>query len=214
MNGLAHLNLIHFLDFYFMLMFIVGTLRRVGQYREVGRLVVTGPTRWPKLLQLVKQYRTIFLTWGTVLPALLALMLSVAQLIASREIWPQANLTVGELAELWVARVLILPLGLLMVGVDVYSAFAVGTFDRREMEKYFDQAEYWLRSHTAHVVRIFTFGYINPRRMVDAEVRKSLLEVTQLLQISLWWLTVQVGLRIAFGLSLWGAWLVMTELAA
>ena len=39
------------------------------------------------------------------------------------------------------------------------------------LEKYFDQAEYWLRPWTAPVVRVFTFGYINPRQMVATEVR-------------------------------------------
>ena len=95
-----------------------------------------------------------------------------------------------------------------MFAVDVYSAVAVGTFDRHEMEKYFDQAEYWLRSRTAHVVRIVTLGYVNPRQMVDVEVRKALTEASELLKVNLWWITVQVGLRVAFGLSLWGTWLV------
>ena len=211
MTGLANLNLIRFLDFYFMLMFLVGTFRRVGQYREVGRMVLTGPGRWPRVLELVRQHKTIFLTWATVLPGLLALALSVVQLIASRQIWPQATLTVGELTELGVAPVLLAPLGLLMIAVDVYSAVAVGTFDRHEMEKYFDQAEYWLRSHTAHVVRIVTLGYVNPRQMVDVEVRKALVEASQLLKVNLWWITVQVGLRVAFGLALWGTWLVTAD---
>jgi hypothetical protein len=210
MSGLANLNLIHFLDFYFMLMFVVGTMRRIGQYREVVHLVLKGPTRWPRLLRLVKAHRTIFFTWATLLPAILAFLLSVVQLMASRQLWPQANLTLAELSGLWSALIPILPLGLAMMGVDVYFVVAIGKFDRSEMEKYFDQAEYWLRSRTAHVVRIFTLGYINPRQMVGFEVRKALLEASQLLQVSLWWMTVQVGLRIAFGLALWGTW-VFTE---
>jgi hypothetical protein len=92
------------------------------------------------------------------------------------------------------------------VGRADYGVMAIGQFDRREMETYFDQAEYWLRSHTAHVVRIFTLGYINPRHMVGVEVRKALVEASQLLQVNLWWMTVQVGLRVAFGLALWGTW--------
>ena len=211
MNGLGQLNLIHFLDFYFVLMFVVGTMRRLGQYREVGRLVLSGPARWPRLLQLVTTHRTIFLTWATLRPALLALLLSIVQLIASRQLWPQANLTLEELSGLWGALLLVVPLGLAMIAVDVYGAVIVGTFDRLEMEKYFDQAEYWLRSRTAHVVRIFTLGYINPRHMVGLEVHKALVEASQLLQVSLWWMTVQVGLRVAFGLSLWGTW-VFTQM--
>ena len=209
MNGLGHLNLIRFLDFYFMLMFLVVTARRLGQYREVLRLVLAGPGRWPRLLQLVKGHRTIFMTWATVRPALLALALSIVQLIASHQLWPHAKLTLEELSGWWAGLFLVVPLGVAMIGVDVYSVAAVGQFDRLEMERYFDQAEYWLRSRTAHVVRIFTLGFINPREMVGAEVRKALTEASQLLQVSLWWMTVQVGLRVAFGLALWGTWVFM-----
>jgi hypothetical protein len=210
MNGLAHLNLIHVLDFYFTLMFLLGTLRRVRQYREIGRLVLTGPSRWPKLLALVKQYRTIFLTWSTVVPALLAALLMVVQLIASRWLWPQANLTLGELGELWWALAVVVPVGVAMLAVDVYFLVVVGSFDRGEMEKYFDQAEYWLRSRAAHVVRIFTLGYINPRARVDTEVQKALVEASRLLNTTLWWMNVQVALRVGFGLALWGSW-ALTE---
>jgi hypothetical protein len=52
-------------------------------------------------------------------------------------------------------------------------------------------------------VRVFTLGYINPRRMVTLEVRKALVEASRLLNVTLWWVTAQVGLRAAFGLSLW-----------
>jgi hypothetical protein len=214
MNGLAHINLIHFLDFYFVLMFVLGTLRRIGQYREVGRLAFTGPMRWPKLLALVKHHRTIFLTWSTVLPAVLAAVLSLVQLIASRQVWPEAKLTLGELMEMWTALVFVVPLGLAMLAVDLYFVIVIGKFDRREMEKYFDQAEYWLGSTTAHVVRIFTFGYVDPRARVGDEVRKALTEASQLLNAQLWWLTVQVSLRVAFGLALWGSWIATLPLAA
>jgi hypothetical protein len=208
MNGLAHLNLIHVLDFYLFFMFVLGTLRRIRQYRQIGRLVFTGPGRWPKLLALVKEHRTIFLTWATVLPALLAALLSLVQLIASRQLWPQARLTVGELGQMWLALLIVVPIGAAMLAVDLYGIIVVGSFDHHEMEKYFDQAEYWLRSRTAHVVRIFTLGYVNPRARVSAEVQKSLLEASRLLNTTLWWVNVQIGLRVAFGLALWGSWAV------
>ena len=75
MSALAHLDLIRFLDFYLMFTFLAGTVRRIGQYLSIGRLVVTGPGRWPRLLELVKQHRMVFLTWSTILPGLLALLL-------------------------------------------------------------------------------------------------------------------------------------------
>jgi hypothetical protein len=211
MTGLADLNLIHFLDFYFMLMFVLGTVRRIGQYREILHLIVKGPGRWPRLLELVKGHHTIFLTWQTLLPAVMALALGVAQLIASRQLFPQAKLTVGELAGMWAALMVIVPVGVCMLAVDVYFIVVVSKIDRHELEKYFDQAEYWLRSRTAHVVRFFTLGFVNPRRMVGVEVEKALVSASQVVQAGLWWTSVQLGLRVLFGLSLWGTW-VFTEL--
>ena len=127
-------------------------------------------------------------------------------MLASRLFWPQAQVLTGELVDVWPALVAIASIGLAMLAVDVYGMIDVGTLDRQEMEKYFDQAEYWLRSKTAHVVRVFTFGRINPRRMVADEVRKALVDVAQMLNTSLWWMTLQLGLRIAFGLSVWLTW--------
>jgi hypothetical protein len=208
MSDFWNLNLIHFLDFYLMFMFVAGTARRIGQYRAVGGLILAGPGRWPRLIEQVKQHRTIFLTWATALPGLLALGLSVVQLLASRLVWPHAHLTVGALAEHWLAVAVVGLLGLAMVAVDLYGVLVVGEFDRAEMEKYFDQAEYWLRSKTAHVVRVFTFGFVNPREMVALEVRKALIEASRMLNTTLWWVSVQVALRVAFGLALWLTWAI------
>jgi hypothetical protein len=193
-------------------MFFIGLYRRVGQYREVGRFALTGPGRWPRLLDLVKHHRTIFMTWATVLPVLLTFLLALIQIAASRKFWPQAEVIVGELLKNWIALAVVAPLGLAMLGLDVYCATQVGQFDRAEMEKYFDQAEYWLRSRTAHVVRIFTFGYVDPRQMVDVEVRKALHQASRLLQANLWWYTAQTALRAAFALALWGTWIVQSSL--
>jgi len=44
MNGFWDLNLIHFLDFYFMVLFLAGTMRRWGQYQNIGNLAVSGPS--------------------------------------------------------------------------------------------------------------------------------------------------------------------------
>jgi hypothetical protein len=208
---------LHFLDFYFLLLFFVGTGRRIGQYHAIVTLMLAGPGRWPYLLRLVKEHRTIFLSVSTVLPALLAFGLSMAQLIASRWIWPEAGrppngLSVGRLLGYWPALSFIIPLGAAMFFVDLYGIIMVGAIDRFQMEKYFDQAEYWLRSRSAHVVRVFTFGYIDPRKMVNEEVRKALVVVSQMLNTSLWWTTLQMGLRVCFCLSLWMTWaFTMTE---
>jgi hypothetical protein len=197
------LNLIHFFDFYLALAFLISTYLRYQQYEAVVRLVRALPERWPRLLRLVRNHHAIFLTWATVLPALLALGLSLVNMLACRLIWPHANVTVGDLAELHIALPLVATLGLAMFGVDLYATFKVGKLDRGQLEVYFDQAEYWLRSWVAPVVRVFTLGYVNPRKMVAVEVRKALVEASKLLNVTLWWVSVQVGLRIAVGLSLW-----------
>jgi hypothetical protein len=206
MSGLRSVNLIHFFDFYLMLMFVVGTLRRLRQYWDTANLVLRGPGRWPLLFKLVKEHRTVFMTWATVLPGLLALALSVVQLLASRLVWPEADLTLGDLTQHWLAVAAVGIVGAAMLGFDLYSIIVVGTVDRAQMEKYFDQAEYWLRSRAATVVRVFTLGFINPRLMVAVEVRKSLTEASRLLNNTLWWVSLQLGLRVAFGLAIWITW--------
>jgi hypothetical protein len=161
------------------------------------------PERWPRLFALVKQHRGIFLTWGTILPALVAFILCVVHTLACRVIWPHANLTLGQLAETWKALPFVVPLGLAMLAVDVYGIWNVGQLDRATLDKYFDQAEYWLRPWTAPVIRVFTLGYVNPRQMVATEVQTALQSTSQMLNTTLWWVSVQTGLRIAYGLSLW-----------
>jgi hypothetical protein len=179
----------------------------------VAQLVFAGPGRWPKLVQLVSQYRTIFWTWSMILPALLALGLWIMQMLASRFVFPQAGsppdgLTVARLFELWPALFVVVPTGVAMLGFDVYSLYVVGQIDRPELEKQFDEAEFWLRSRTAHVVRVVTFGRINPRKLVAEEVEKALVAVGDMLNFNLWWISVQMGLRLAFALSLWLTWAV------
>jgi hypothetical protein len=146
---------------------------------------------------------SIFLTWSTFLPLILALFLSGIHMAACRLVWPTATITLSTLTHLWVALIVTGLIGIVMLGVDLYGTFWVADFDHQLMQKYFDQAEYWLQPWTAPVVRVFTLGYINPRQMVTVEVRKALEEASRLLNSTMWWVTAQVGLRVAFGLALW-----------
>jgi hypothetical protein len=205
MRGFWELNLIHFFNFYLGLMFLASCYMRVTQYRAILGLVREVPSRWPNLFTLIRQYAHIFLTWSTVMPLLVALGLFLINFLASRMIWPSVDLTPNILVHgyHWVALPLILTLGLAMVGVDGYATFAVGEVDRKMMQEYFDQAEYWLRSWTAPLVHVFTLGHVNPRRMVRVEVQKALVEASKLINESLWWVVLQTGVRIAFGLALW-----------
>jgi hypothetical protein len=203
MAGFWHWNLIHLFNFYLAVAFLVSTTLRVNQYWAIISLVRAVPGRWPRLFDLVKKHVTIFMTWTTVLPALLAFGLLAANMLASRLVWRDADLTPARLAGHWQALPALLLLGAAMLGVDLYATFWFGQVDRELMQQYFDQAEYWLRSWTAPVVHVFTFGYVNPRKMVAVEVRKALLQASCLINNTLWWVAVQVGLRMAFGLTLW-----------
>jgi hypothetical protein len=212
MDSVGSLSLIHFLDFYFAFMFLLGIWRRFGQYQNVAKLVLAGPSRWPHLMKLVSQYRTIFWTWATMGPALAALALWLLQVLASRLLFPSAGsqdgLTIARLLELWPALFVVVPLAFAMFGFDFYSLYVAGEINREQLENHFDQAEFWLRSKTANVVRVVSFGYLNPRRMVAQEVEKALLAVSGMLNFTLWWVALQIGLRFVFGASLWLTWAV------
>src|SRR5690349_17499285 len=82
MDWFWNLNLIHFFDFYLAVAFLLGVWTRFRQYQAILGLVREVPGRWPRLFQLVKQHRNIFLTWSTVGPGLLALGLMLVQALA------------------------------------------------------------------------------------------------------------------------------------
>ena len=210
MAWLLNLDLIRFFDFYLAVIFLLSTYRRVGQYRAVAGLALRAPGRWPKLFQLIKEHRTILLTWQFALPSVLAFTLVAVQLLASRYFWHQASLTVSEVIARPFAWPVLALFGSTMLAVDVYCTAVAGEVDRKETEKYFDEAEHWLRSWKAPVVHFFTLGRISPRQMVAAEVQKALLEASTLINSSMWWVTAQMGLRIAFGLALWVTYAVLS----
>jgi hypothetical protein len=208
MSRIADLNLIHFFDFYLATTFLLSTANRVRQYSTVLALVRSFPSRWPRLMELVKQHRSVFLTWQTIAPAALALALLVVQTLASRLLWPEAGqppngLTVGRLLQHPIALPFVGLLGLGTLAVDVYFILVVGEVNRPEIEKYLDQAEFWLKSWAAPVVRTITFGFINPRRMVAVEVQTALVDASKMLNINLWWVVLQTALRVGYGLALW-----------
>ncbi len=203
MADLLDLNLLNVFGFYLALMFLISLYRRAGQYRAIGHLLMVGPGRWPRLLELIWRHGGIFLTWSTFLPATLALSLTAIHWLASRLIWPGADVTLSGLGSLPLAWPLLAVLCVAMLGVDLYCTIVVGEVDQKMLRKYFDEAEYWLRSWTAPVVHVLSLGAINPRQMVAVEVRKALMDASQMLNANLWWLAVQIGLRFAFGLMLW-----------
>lgn len=201
------LNLIRIFDFYLALMFLISFLRRWDVYLNALRLLIGVRGRWPKLMQRLGEHKSLILNWAFFRPAILALILMVVQLIASRLLWPQAVITLPQLRqEWWLGPIILVPL-VPMLAVDLYFIIRVGKFDHDETVKYFDQAEGWL-GWKGPVVRVLTLGYVNPERMVDSEVRKSLAEARTTLTSSLWWVSLQMSLRLAFGLTLWTLWAI------
>jgi hypothetical protein len=208
MDWLLSLKLIRLFDFYLILAFLLSTFLRVRQYQTVLGVVFSVPGRWPKLFQLVKQHRQLFLTWGTILPLVLSLALWLGHTILRQTVLSAGDdLTVERLLHMWLAVPFVGVAGLAMFTFDLYGAVSVAEINRVELEKYFDQAEYWLRSWTAPVVHFFTLGYVNPRKMVAVEVQNAVKSASATINESLWWMSIQTALRIIFGLTLWISYL-------
>ena len=201
------LNLIRVFDFYVTLMFVISLVRRWDVYVNAVRLLISVRGRWPKLISRLSEHSSLILNRAFFRPALLALGLTVTQLLASRIIFPQAVLLGEQLqAEWWWVPLILVPL-VPMLLVDIYFVVRVGKFDHDETVKYFDQAEGWL-GWKGPLVCVLTLGIVDPQRMVDDEVKKNLTEYQSTLQASLWWVSVQIGLRLTFGLTLWAVWAV------
>lgn len=198
-------NLIRLFDFYVALMFVISLVRRWAVYVNALRILIAVRGRWPKLIQRLGEHKSVILNWSFFRPAAIALVLMLVQLVASRLVWPQAVLTRPQLErEWWLVPVILVPM-VPMLLVDLYFIFRVGRFDHSETVKYFDQAERWL-GWKGPLVRALTLGIVNPQKMVDEEVKKSLTEMQTTLTASLWWVIVQTTLRLAFGLTLWTVW--------
>ncbi len=203
MTWLRNLDLIRFFEFYLTVIFLVSTALRVRFYLAVLALLRAMPGRWPRLLKVISQHHAVFTTWETIFPTLVTLLVLGVYELACHVVWPEAQLTVAGLLRLWPAVPVVVVLGAAMTAFDVYTCARVGKIDRPMVEKYFDQAEYWLRPWAVQVVRAVTFGYVDPRRMVATEVQKALHEMNKMLLTTLWWVSLQAGLRIAYGLAVW-----------
>lgn len=214
MSWLPNLNLFHFFEFYLAGMLLLGTWLRIRMYRAILALVRSMSYRWPKLFDLLKQKHGIFLSWRTLLPGSLALLLCLTHTLACRLIWPYAAVTLAGLLSHPIALVVVLVAGAAMVAFDVYTVRRVSQIDRAALEAHFDKAEYWLRSWTGSLVRVISFGYLDPRRIVHTEIEKALTELNGMLTSTLWWICMQVGLRLTFGLSLWVSWAYLGAAAA
>ena len=206
MSEFSVANLIRLFDFYLALMFLLGLSRRYPLYWNTFRLLISVRGRWPKLLERMKQNQNAILTAQVIRPLAIAGALMIVQFLCSRLIFPEAQLQVGEVFE-HPASVFLLLLGVLpMFAVDLYFLIYVGRFNRDEAEKYMDHAESWLGSWKSSAVRYASFGTINPRKVVDREVQKSLAQLGKTVSWAAWWVSIQVVCRTACGSVIWLLW--------
>lgn len=215
MDWLLDLRPIRFFGLYLAVIFILGTALRIRQYWTIVSLVFRLRGRWPNLTRLLLSHRHLFLTWATVRPLVVVLVLLVGNMLASQLVWPEAQaFQVRDLVIIWPAIPVIVLTAAAMIAFDVFGTVRVSKLDRAEVEKYFDQAEHWLVTWKAPVIRILSLGFINPRKIVAHEVRTALEKGCEVLNSSLWWVSTQTVLRLAFGLSLWGSWALQGWLRA
>ncbi len=204
--SLLHVNLLDLLNVYLILTLFLGIFLRYRQYRATLTLLATAPMRWPKLFQLVTEHRTLFLTWPTLVPLGLTLLLTLVNSIALHLIWPHAVVTSSHLGSHWFALILIAAAGAAMLAVDYKMTFWAWEMDAAATAAALDQAEYWLNTPWAPAIRILTFGFVNPRQMVREEVRKALTAACGTVNRSLWQWSLQIAVRFAFGMTLWLTW--------
>jgi hypothetical protein len=207
----AQINLINLFSVYITIAFIVSTILRWRNYRAMLRIIVTFKERWPNLLLLVKEHREVFWQWPTILPAACTFFLMMVHFLASWLIWSQARVTPADLIDhLW-SLALITLMAALMLLFDGRMIFQVTHFDRLALESDFDRAEHWLGTWKAPAVKFLTFGFINPRQMVNDQVRTALIKANDIVNGQFWLWAFQFVVRLAFGLAVWIAWFVNVQ---
>jgi hypothetical protein len=200
------LNLIDVLNYYLILAFLVSTGMRVRSYQAILGLVFASPSPWPKLLALVKKHRIIFLGWPMLLAIGLALTLMLSNSLAIRLVWAPAKVTFAELWGRWLPLVAIILSGGMMLLLDCQAIFSVGNFERTVLEQDLDKAESWLKSWMSPALRMVTFGFVNPRRIVGVEVQRMPVDAHWIVIGGMWRTSLRIGMPLAFGLSLWLTW--------
>src|SRR5947209_4131016 len=112
------LNLIDAFNYYLILCFLVSTGIRIRSYRAILGLIFASRNRWPKLMELAKKHRTIFLSWPTLLVIGLAFGLMLGNPLAIRLVWVQAKVGFEELSGRWLPFAAVIASGTLMLVLD------------------------------------------------------------------------------------------------
>lgn len=202
----GNVNLIRLFDFYLAFLFLIGLYRRRVVYWDSLRLGLSILDRRKKLLSVVATEKKELLTLETLRPVFVVVGLMIIQWLCSRLIWPQAEVPLATLDDPWAKLALVIVAFLPMFAVDLFFLIRIGQFDHGETEKYLDQAEQWLGGWRAVTVRTLTFGVVDPRAMVQNEVKKGLQELGRTVRASMWWASVQTALRLVFGAVVWLLW--------
>jgi hypothetical protein len=203
------LNLIRVFEFYLALMLVLGLSRRYPVYWDMLRLMIAVRGRWPKLLQRMAQHHGLLVKTEVIRPLVIMLALMLTQFLVSRLLFPEATVTWGDVSSVW-WRLALLCLGCLpMFGVDGYFLLFVGQFDRHGTEKSLDQAERWLTGWKASAVSLATLGYVNPKRMVDEELQKGLVQLRETVSWTARWVSIQIACRMACGFTIWILWFTL-----
>ena len=200
------LNLIDVFNYYLILAFLVSTGIHIRTYRAIVGLIFASSNRWPGLLKLVKKHRTILLGWPMLLTIGLAFGLMLANSLAIRLLWASATVTFEELRARWFSLVAAVLSGGLMLLLDGRAIFRSIHFDRAAVEGDLDKAESWLKSWMGSAVRLVTFGFVNPRKIVGMEVQRLLVEANWIMIGGMRRSSLRIGMQLTFGLSLWLTW--------
>lgn len=201
-------NLIDAFNYYLIIAFVVGTILRTRNYLAMTRLIYQSKHRWPKLRALAKADWAIFLRWSTVFPMAATLVLTIGNTWASHFVWTDARVTFQDLWSHSLAFIAVGVTAALMGFLDFKAVFLFAQVDRPTIEAILDRAEHWLVSWKAPAVRVLSLGFIHPRRIVGEQVHQALVDASVGIGGQLWYLSLQIVLRIALGLALWITWVV------
>lgn len=201
-----HVNLLALYNLYLIVMFALSTAARYRVYIQVVSLVLALPQRWPKLSQLLLQHCWLLLNWRTVLPTILTFLLTVVNSAVYYLLLPQATLTPRDLIGHVFLATTLGPLAALVVALDAYALSQRGDIRTPELDKQFDQAEFWFSSRWAKVVEWLTLKRVRPRQIVSEHLRSALQTVAQTINWAMWYWTSQLLARLLLALGLWWAW--------
>ncbi|MCA9068459.1 MAG: hypothetical protein KDA84_06030 [Planctomycetaceae bacterium] len=188
---------------YLFLTFLLSFLIRFRQYQSNVQFAWQFPQQWPSVLEVIKEHRSIFLRWTTILPVAITLGILLAHTICYRLVWSEAKVSPSDLSDDTVVLVFLLPVSLWMIFLDLKTLFTASQLDFAEIEKNLTKGEFALNSRAMTAVRFASLGLFNPRKYVENRVADSLhgVRLALIAQLRRW--SFHTAVRITFGFLLW-----------